>query len=356
MGGDHGPSVTLGGAARALRDYPELRYLIFGEEKEVAPFLERYADLAAHSSFHPCDMSVSMDEKPSQALRRTRKKSGMARAVEAVRSGEADAVISAGNTGALMAMSKIALKMMPGIERPALAASWPNMKGESIVLDVGAGIGASAEQLVDFALMGCQMSRVLYGLERPKIGLLNIGVEEMKGLENVRQAGAILKETQLPDMEYIGFVEGDHMSANPVDVIVTEGFSGNISLKTAEGTARQIATYLRESLARTAMSKLGAFLAKGAFRHLRHKMDPRRFNGAVFLGVNGLVVKSHGSTDETGFASAVSVARNTVRNRLLDRISEELSLLHRESQSEPRSEREQADKEAQEEARKRKAS
>ena len=324
MGGDHGASVTLGGASMSLERYPEIEYLIFGDSASVLPVLDTYPSLRSSSEFFHCDVSILMNEKPSDALRRGRRDSGMWRAIDSVRSGSADVAVSAGNTGALMAMSKVCLKMMSGVSRPALAASWPNLRGESIVLDVGATIGANSRQLVEFALMGCALSRVLYDLDSPRVGLLNIGVEEMKGLEEVRTAGSLLRDLSLPHMDYVGFVEGDDIGVGEVDVIVTEGFSGNIALKTAEGTARQISVYLRNAMTRTFVSRLGAFLASDAFTHLRAKMDPRSLNGALFLGVNGVVVKSHGGTDSVGFSSAIDVGHNSVRNRLLDGIASDL--------------------------------
>jgi glycerol-3-phosphate acyltransferase PlsX len=246
-------------------------------------------------------------------------------ALDAVKKGEADAAVSAGNTGALMAMSRFNLRTMAGISRPAIAALWPTLRGESIVLDVGASIGADAQHLIGMAVMGSAMARVLFDLERPTVGLLNIGVEEVKGLEEVREAGRILRDAALPGMDYVGFVEGSDIGKGTVDVVVTEGFAGNIALKTAEGTARQIAQYLRAAMGRTLRARLGYLLARQAFDTLREKMDPRRSNGAIFLGLNGIVIKSHGSTDAEGFAAAVDVAHDFVRYALLDKITEALA-------------------------------
>ena len=285
---------------------------------------DKYPKLKEQSVFHPCEMSISMDDKPSQALRHGRRVSGMWKALESVKSGEADVMVSAGNTGALMAMSRFCLRMMEGIERPALAAVWPNLQGESIVLDVGATIGADAEALVDYALMGSAMSRALFDLKRPKVGLLNIGVEEVKGLEEIRTAGARLREIDLPGLDYRGFVEGDDLGRGGVDVVVTEGFTGNIALKSAEGTAKQVGSYLRDAMSRTWLARLGYLLAKQAFSHLREKMDPRKVNGAVFLGLNGIVIKSHGGTDAEGFASAIDVGHNMIRNELQAKIAHDL--------------------------------
>jgi glycerol-3-phosphate acyltransferase PlsX len=232
--------------------------------------------------------------------------------------------VSAGNTGALMAMARFVLKTMPGISRPAIAALWPTLRSESVVLDVGATIGADAMQLVEFAIMGEAMARCLLHLERPTVGLLNIGVEEIKGVEQVKEAGRLLRESKLP-IEYYGFIEGDDIGKGTVDVVVTEGFTGNIALKSAEGTAKQLATYLKIVLNRTWMSRLGALLASGAFAALRERMDPRKHNGGVFLGLNGIVVKSHGGTDALGFATAIDVAVEMVENDIVSKIAADVA-------------------------------
>jgi glycerol-3-phosphate acyltransferase PlsX len=262
-----------------------------------------------------------MDAKPSQALRHGRWKSSMWRALDAVKKGEADVAVSAGNTGALMAMAKFSLKTMPGIARPAIAAIWPTLRGESVVLDVGASIGADAHDLVDMAVMGSAMARILFDLDRPTVGLLNIGVEEVKGLEEVREASRILREAEPAGMDYVGFVEGSDIGNGTVDVVVTEGFAGNIALKTAEGTARQIGQYLRRAMNRTWRARLGYLLASQAFQTLREKVDPRKSNGGVFLGLNGIVIKSHGGTDAEGFAAAVDLGYDMVRYGLLTKIN-----------------------------------
>jgi glycerol-3-phosphate acyltransferase PlsX len=258
-----------------------------------------------------------MEDKPSQALRYGRWKSSMWLAIDAVKKGDADMAVSGGNTGALMAMSKFNLKMLPGIDRPAIAALWPTLRGESVVLDVGASIGADAEHLVDLAVMGAAMAQILFGLERPTVGLLNIGVEEVKGLEPVREAGRILREQPLAGIDYQGFVEGDDIGKGKVDVVVTEGFAGNIALKAAEGTARQVAQYLRDALRSSLGARLGYLLARPAFRHMRERMNPSRANGGVFLGLNGIVIKSHGGADAEGFAAAIEVGHGVVHDELL---------------------------------------
>jgi glycerol-3-phosphate acyltransferase PlsX len=246
----------------------------------------------------------------------------MWRAIEAVKKGEADYVASAGNTGALMAMAKVCLHMLPLIERPAIAAMWPTLRGESIVLDVGATIGADAQHLIDLAIMGAAMARILFDIESPTVGLLNVGVEEIKGIEEVKAASRVLKETKLPNLSYHGFVEGDDLGKGTVDVIVTEGFTGNIALKTAEGTAKQLGQYMRDAMRQSWLSRLGYWLARDAFRALRDKMDPGRVNGGVFLGLDGVVIKSHGGADAESFAGAIEVGYDMVRQELLGKIRE----------------------------------
>jgi phosphate acyltransferase len=328
MGGDFGPSVTIPGAALALERYPDLQFIFFGKSEAVTPELDRFTELKAASSFVHCDVAVAMDDKPSQALRQGRWKSSMWKSIEAVKSGEVGAAVSAGNTGALMAMSKFCLRTMARVERPAIAAVWPTLRGESIVLDVGATIGADAQQLVDFAVMGSAMARALFEIDRPTVGLLNIGVEEIKGQEEVKEAGRMLRDAGLATMRYEGFVEGDDLGKGTVDVVVTEGFAGNIALKAAEGTAKQIAEYLRMAMSRTLMARIGYVFASGAFKFLKEKMDPRKVNGGVFLGLNGVVVKSHGGTDAEGFAAAIAVARDMAVNGLLKKIEADIGQFH----------------------------
>jgi glycerol-3-phosphate acyltransferase PlsX len=307
---------------------PDARFLIFGRAEDVEPVLAGLPRLAALSEFHHCDVAVRMDDKPSQALRQGRWKSSMWRAIEAVKNGDADVCISAGNTGALMAMAKFCLRPMAKIERPAIAALWPTLRSECVVLDVGANIGAEAQQLVDYAILGAAMAHSIFQLDRPTVGLLNVGVEEIKGQEQVKEAGRMLREAALPSMDYRGFVEGDDIAKGTVDVVVTEGFSGNIALKTAEGTARQIAEYLREAMSRTLMARIGYLFAKGAFRRLREKLDVRKVNGGVFLGLNGIVVKSHGGADEEGIAAAVDLGYDMARRKLIDTIRDQLEHFH----------------------------
>lgn len=327
MGGDHGPQVVLPGAELSLVRHPDIRYILFGDEAAIKAELKNYPSLADKCEIVHTDVAISMDAKPSQALRQGRWKSSMWKAIEAVRDGQATAIVSAGNTGALMAMSKFCLKTLPEIERPAIAAIWPTVDAECIVLDVGANVGADAAQLIDFAMMGAAMARALFTLERPTVGLLNIGVEEVKGLDEVRLAGNALRKSD-PPFEYRGFIEGNDVGQGVVDVVVTEGFSGNIALKTAEGTARQIAEYLRAAMSRSLLARIGAVLAQGAFRALKEKMDPRQVNGGVFLGLNGIVIKSHGGADATGFASAVDLGYDMAHSGLVERLTQDIETFH----------------------------
>jgi len=324
MGGDIGPAVVVPGADLSLARHPETEFILYGDQAVVGPLVAQRPRLKAASRLVHTDVVVKMDAKPSQALRQGRWKSSMWLAIDAVKKGEADVAVSAGNTGALMAMAKFNLRMMPGIERPAIAALWPTLKGDSVVLDVGATIGTNADHLVDLAVMGSAMARLLFDLARPTVGLLNIGVEEVKGQEEVREAGRVLREANLPFLEYVGFVEGDEIGQGNVDVIVTEGFAGNIAIKTAEGTARQLTAYLRGAMSRTLRARIGYLFARNAFQMLRDKMDPRKANGGVFLGLNGIVIKSHGGTDAEGFAAAVDLGYDMIRYELLHKISETL--------------------------------
>ncbi|MCT4656760.1 MAG: phosphate acyltransferase PlsX [Cohaesibacter sp.] len=329
MGGDNGPTTVLEGADIALVRHPDIRYVLYGDPEIVTPMLENFPRVKQASTFHATEVKIEMDERPSQALRRGRGKSSMWKAIEATKTGEADVCVSAGNTGALMVMSKFCLRTMANIERPAIAAIWPTLRGESVVLDVGATIGADAQQLIDFAMMGGAMARSLFAIDKPTVGLLNIGEEDVKGLDEVKEAGRLLRDFNLPQLDYKGFVEGDDLGRGTVDVVVTEGFVGNIALKTAEGTAKQLAEYLRSAMSRTFMAKLGYLFARSAFMRLREKMDPRKVNGGVFLGLNGIVIKSHGGTDGEGFAAAVGLGYDMVKNGLTEKIEQDLSVYHK---------------------------
>jgi glycerol-3-phosphate acyltransferase PlsX len=327
MGGDHGPSVVIPAAAIALIRHPGMRFILVGDAARIEPELAAHPALAAKAEIIHTDVAVAMDAKPSQALRKGRWKSSMWLSLEAVRDGRADAAVSAGNTGALVAMAKFCLKTIHGVDRPAIAAIWPTIESECIVLDVGANVGADARQLVEFTLMGAAMARALFGIDKPSVGLLNIGVEEVKGVDEIKKAAAVLKEAPLP-IRYHGFVEGDDVGRGVVDVVVTDGFTGNIALKTAEGTAKQIGEYLRAAMGRSLLARIGAVLAQGAFCALKEKMDPRQLNGGIFLGLNGIVVKSHGGTDATGFASAIDVAYDMASNGVVKRLASDVGGFH----------------------------
>ncbi|MAB13796.1 phosphate acyltransferase PlsX [Parvibaculum sp.] len=326
MGGDHGPETVIGGIDIASVRHPDVRFLVYGDEEKLKAVMERFPRVASVSEIHHCDVSISMDDKPSQALRRGRKVSSMWQAIDAVKEGQAQAVVSAGNTGALMAMSMFILKTLAHVERPAISALWPTTRGESVVLDVGATIGPDAKQLVQFAAMGEAYARVIFNVDKPTVGLLNIGEEEVKGTEQVKAAAQMLRESDLP-IVFKGFVEGDDLGKGTVDVVVTDGFTGNIALKTAEGTARQISEYLRAAISRSLMAKIGYFFAQGAFKALSTRLDPRANNGGLFLGLNGLVVKSHGGTDALGFAAAIDVAVDVASADLLNKIVTDLGHL-----------------------------
>ncbi|WP_292531958.1 phosphate acyltransferase PlsX [Methylocystis sp.] len=330
MGGDFGPKVTIAGAALALERRPDSRFLLVGDESAIRAELNRHARLAERAEVRHAAVSVRMDDKPSQALRSGRRVSSMWLAIEAVKKGDADVAISAGNTGALMAMAKVCLHTMARVDRPALACLWPTLRGQSVVLDVGASLGANASHLVDLAIMGAAMARVMLNLARPTVGLLNVGAEEIKGIEEVKAASTMLRDLNLPGFDYRGFVEGDGIGKGVVDVVVTpDGFTGNIALKTAEGTAAQIAAYLKQAMGGTLLAKLGYVLAQGAFRELRAKMDTRATNGGVFLGLEGIVIKSHGGADSVGFARAIEIGHEMAGGDLLNRIRDTVALAHR---------------------------
>jgi glycerol-3-phosphate acyltransferase PlsX len=322
MGGDVGAPVVIPGAAIALKRHPDIEFLLYGDSKLIEEQLAANPALKKASRVIHTDVTVSMHDKPSQALRRGRKTSSMWLAIDAVKKGEADVAVSAGNTGALMAMARFNLRTMPGIDRPALAGIWPTARGESVVLDLGATIGGDAHHLMTLAVMGSAMASVLFNRERPTVGLLNIGEEEIKGHEEIREAAELLRASQL---NYIGFVEGDGIGQGAADVIVSEGFSGNIALKAAEGTARQMADFLRTAMASSWQSKIGYLFARNAFKALRDKLDPNKSNGGLLLGLKGVVVKSHGGINAEGFAYAVDVGYEMVRCDLLTKINQMLN-------------------------------
>jgi glycerol-3-phosphate acyltransferase PlsX len=322
MGGDNAPRAVIHGAWLALRERRNTRFIFHGRQEQIGPLLDEFPDLKPASTVRHCELVIAMDEKPSQALRKGKGTSSMWMAIQAVKDGEADVAISGGNTGALMAMATFCLRPMKGISRPGIAAIWPTLRSDIIVLDMGATIGADAKQLVDYAILGSALARCLFDDDSPSVGLLNVGAEEGKGLDYINEAGRILAEASGSGFTYHGFVEGDDIGKGTVDVVVTEGFVGNIALKTAEGTARQVGSYLRSALKSNLMSRIGALFATSALNALRRKMDPRTVNGGVFMGLNGIVIKSHGGTDEIGYKSALSLSYEMARSRLIDKIGD----------------------------------
>jgi glycerol-3-phosphate acyltransferase PlsX len=324
MGGDKGLAVMLAGVARARHNFPDMRFILVGDEAAIREGLRSHPNLTANSEIVHAPEVVGSSDKPSQALRRA-KKTSMGIAIDLVKQGRAGAAVSSGNTGALMAMAKLSLRMLPGIDRPALAAMLPTLgENDVVVLDLGANTECDARNLVQFAVMGAAYARTTLELASPRVALLNIGSEDQKGTDEIRDAAQAIKAaTHLP-MTFTGFIEGDRLSRGDVDVIVCDGFSGNIALKTAEGTARFVADLLKRAFQSSIRSKIGFLISKPATELLRHHLDPNVHNGAVFLGLNGIVVKSHGGASEIGVATAIAAAAKMVRDDLTHRISEDL--------------------------------
>ena len=324
MGGDTGPSAMVSGVARAHRGDSALRFLVFGDETVVRPEIDKHSRLAGAVEVVHTPDAIAPSEKPSQAIRRARSTS-MGLAINAVKDGNADAAVSGGNTGAMMAMAKLALRTMPGIDRPALAALLPTLADTDLVmLDLGANTECDAQNLVQFAVMGAAYARCGLKIEKPRVRLLNIGTEELKGTGELKEAAALLREADYLPLRFDGFTEGDQLSRGNVDVVVTDGFSGNIALKTAEGTARFVTDLLRRAFKSSLRSKAGFALSKPALNLLKVHLDPNNHNGAVFLGLNGLVVKSHGGANPKGVANAIQVAARMVRNDITRRIGDDL--------------------------------
>lgn len=306
MGGDHAPASVLEGVQVFCSRRPDVRILLHGVEGAIRPLLDAYPAARAACVLQPAERAVAMDAKPSQALRQG-KGTSMWNALVSVEEGVAHAAVSAGNTGALMAFARLRLRTLAGIDRPALVANWPTPRGFTSMLDAGANLETGAEQLVAYAIMGEAFHRARHGVAKPSVALLNIGSEDLKGHEEIREAARLIRSAQL-DMDFRGFVEGDDISVGAVDVVVTDGFTGNVALKTAEGAAKMLARSLREEFTRDPLSKLAALAARPVLDRFRARIDPRQANGAVLLGVNGLVVKSHGGTDGPGFAAALHAA------------------------------------------------
>lgn len=326
MGGDNAPAVVVKGAEIARGRYPDVDFMFVGNESQLVPMLQRLPELQLRSTIRHTEELITNDIKPSIALRQGRN-SSMQRSIDAVREGVAEGVVSAGNTGALMAMAMVALRTLPGIDRPAIASLWPTERAESLVLDLGANIECDADNLVQFAVMGEVFARTALGLSRPTVGLLNVGSEDLKGHEALQQAAATLKGVDLA-LKFHGFIEGDDIPAGTVDVVVTDGFTGNVALKTAEGTVRFYTNALRRAFKNNLFSRLGYLMLMPALAKIRSQLDPRYYNGAVFLGLNGIVVKSHGGTDEIGFANAIGVAVDMAVHRFNENIIKELESMN----------------------------
>ena len=323
MGGDHGPSVVVPGVVLAAAEAPGLRFMLHGDEAAISAELAKHPVLKDRVEIRHADRVVAMDEKPAQALRRG-KGTSMWATLEAVKSGDASAAVSAGNTGALMAISLLILRMSVDVDRPCLVVGWPGVRGTTTVLDVGANVDCDAERLVEFAILGEAFHRAAHGVAKPTVGLLNVGSEDMKGHEEVRQAHAILRGGQF-DLDYRGFVEGDELFQNKVDVVVTDGFTGNVALKTAEGAARYIGGELKSALMSSPISKLGTLLARSALMKFQEKLSPDA--AAPLLGLNGVVVKSHGGASARDFAAAIRMASKLAQSDFAAEIERNMTRL-----------------------------
>lgn len=327
MGGDEGVRVMVSGAALARRRHDRFKFLLVGDEARIKSALDAHPNMRSASEILHCEDVVSGDEKPTAALRRA-KKTSMGLAIEAVKKGDAGAAVSAGNTGALMAMSKLALRTMRGIDRPALAGLMPTLEEHDVVmLDLGANTESDARNLVQWAIMGAAYARIVTGMDKPRVRLLNIGTEETKGTEELQEAAQRLRAATGLAMSFEGFVEADKINRGHVEVVVSDGFSGNIALKAIEGSARFVTDLLKDAFRSSLRSKIGFLVSRPATELLRHHLDPNNHNGAVFLGLNGVVVKSHGSASIAGVANAVAVAARLLEENLTERIAADLAEL-----------------------------
>lgn len=322
MGGDNAPESVLHGAATALIRHPGLTFLLVGHEGRLKPILNGLPALSGSARIVHTESVVAMEEKPSVALRQG-KQSSMRLAIDEVKEGRAFGVVSAGNTGALMAMSKIVLRMLPGISRPAIVSTFPTLKGDCVMLDLGANVESDARDLFHFAIMGDAYARAVLGLSRPKIGILNIGSEEQKGHEELQQAAQLLRASGV-DLDFRGFIEGNHIPEGEVDVVVTDGFTGNVALKMAEGMGRLGRFYMREAFMSGLFSRIGSLMAKPALKAVSEQLDGRRRNGAMFVGLNGIAVKSHGRADAYAFSNAISAAVELAAHNINDKIIREI--------------------------------
>ena len=323
MGGDNAPDMTIAGADIVRKRYPDVRFLFYGDEKKLQPLLAKYTELQPACDICHTEIAISNHVKPAEALR-SRHLSSMYLALDAVRKGRAEAIVSAGNTGALMALAKRLLKMLPGIYRPAIISFFPTQRSESVMLDLGANVDCDQKTLVQFAVMGAIFAKIVLAIQKPTIGLLNIGSEDVKGPSVLKSAAQSLRERLSDSFEFYGFIEGNDITLGTVDVIVTDGFTGNIALKTAEGTVRLYKDFLRRTFQSSFWGRLGYFLARPAFKKLQIRMDPRRYNGGVFIGLKGVCIKSHGNTDAFGFASAMGMSIDLIKHRLNEKITFEI--------------------------------
>lgn len=321
MGGDHAPDMVVAGLSTAAQRHPGARFLLIGDEARLRPLLARHKRVRSVCTVRHTAEAIGGDMKPTAALRL--RGASMRMAIDAVAGGEAAGVVSAGNTGALMALAKIVLKTLPGIDRPAMAAIFPSARGDVVMLDLGANIACDSRNLVEFALMGDVFARTVLGLTAPTIGLLNVGSEELKGDDHLRTAAGVIRASHIA-AHFHGFVEGHDIAQGTTDVIVTDGFTGNVALKTGEGALKLIGGLLRQIFSASLSARLGYLLARPGLDRLREWLDPRRYNGAVLLGLNGVVVKSHGGTDAQGFAHAVDVAMDMVVHRFNERMRDGL--------------------------------
>lgn len=324
MGGDHGPEVVIPAAISALKKHPDVTFILVGDQDTIQFHLEKLdCTDEPRLQIHHASQQVEMDELPSQALR-GKKDSSMRVAINLVKEGAAAACVSAGNTGALMATARFVLKTLPGIERPAIVSALPTITGHTYMLDLGANVDSSAAHLVQFAVMGSVLAELVDGKAKPTVGLLNIGSEEIKGNERVKEASRLLEET---DLNYIGFVEGDGLYHGEADVIVCDGFVGNVALKTSEGVVHMIRHYLRQSFSRNWLTKLAGLIASPVLKHFRNELDPRAYNGANLIGLQGIVIKSHGGADAFAFANAINIAVIEARKDVPNNISKHLEVL-----------------------------
>ena len=323
MGGDSGVEAIIGGIEKSANVNPDINFIVHGDSAEINALLSKKPELASRVDVRHAEKVISMDEKPARALRGG-KDSSMWNALQSVEKGEATVAVSCGNTGALMAIAMLRLRKLPGVNRPAIAVLWPsrNPSGYNVMLDMGADIKADAEDLLQYAIMGASYARNGLGLKLPRVGLLNIGTEEHKGRPELQEAAKLIETSQeASGIDYIGFVEGSDLPSDRVDIIVTDGFTGNVALKASEGTAKLVGEFLRDAFTHTPLAKVAAVFASASLKRLKNRIDPRRVNGGVFLGLNGTVIKSHGSADATGVSAAIKLAFTLSQNGFSEKLA-----------------------------------